>query len=145
MLQHQCGRHPPFHQGQPSQILFLTHHTTFCRHLNCCASQQVVLQIRGALEGGSSLASPPGASAQVDVLLHLETHFGSTEIVLTKQQYERDACALSQRIASGEVEYQLQRAVMSVVSCLGSADLKTQETGRNMLNTIDKLERYVGI
>ena len=99
--------------------------------------------MRGDLIAGSGLLLPPDASAPVRVSLHLETHFGSVDVPLIKHQHEQDATALKQQIASGAVEHQLQRAVMWAVACLLSSQPETQQAGESVLNTVDRLERYV--
>ena len=100
------------------------------------------MQTHGRLDACSSLVVPPDASGPLKVMLHLETHFGSVKVPLTKHQPEQDATALKQLIESGEVEHQLHRGVMWAVACLVSPEPKTRQAGMQVLGTIDGLERY---
>ena len=88
------------------------------------------------------LPVPPDPMAPVDIFLYLETHFGEQRILLQKEPCEQDAKALKTRLASGAVEHQLQRAIMSAVSCLACDSEETMQKGQNVLNAIDRLEGY---
>lgn len=101
-----------------------------------------MLQVKGkVLAGQNFLPLPPEADAQVDVFLYHSTHFGQQKVLLHKEQPEQDAQGLKTRLASGNIEHQLQRAVLWAASRLVSGSSDTQQTGVEMLKVIDTLER----
>ncbi len=137
------------------------------------------MQVNGKVIGGEDgmFPLPPEPTAPVDVFFYLNTHFGDLKICLQKEPYEEDAQVLKGRLASGAVEYQLQRAILSAATCLMSGmkktegdeaevsaaeeqtaeekraeekrakeklaeEEKTREKGHEILDAIDKLERY---
>ena len=101
------------------------------------------LQVKGKVIAGQDFQPlPPEPNAQVDVFLHLDTHFGQHKVLLKKEQQEQDAQALKARLASGGIADQLQRAILWAASCLVSANDQTQKTGAEILNIIDNLERW---
>ena len=103
------------------------------------------VQVYGELASGHNLLPVPGSQDHVVIYLDLETHFDNACITLTRQQHEQDASRLSQRIASGQVEDQLQRALVWIISCLASADPEVQQAGRGALDAVDRLERCKAI
>ena len=98
----------------------------------------------GHISAGTNLSPlPPEPKASVDIYLHLRTHFGQQKVLLQKVLHEQDAQALKTRLASGAMEDQLQRAILWATSCMASANAETQQSGREILDIIDTLERFV--
>ena len=94
--------------------------------------------MKGKVLAENFVPLPPEADAPVDVFLHLSTHFGQQRVFLQKEQPEQDAQGLKTRLASGSIENQLQRAILTAASRLVSGDFGA---GLEILNAIDTLER----
>lgn len=74
---------------------------------------------------------------------HFRTYFGRQKVLLQKGLHEQDAQALKTRLASEAIEDQIQRAVLWATSCMASTNAETQQRGREILDIIDALERFV--
>ena len=105
-------------------------------------SAATMVQVHGKLKelNANLRILPP--ERKVQIMLHLETAFEQSKVVLTLEKDEEDAKSAQGVLTSGAVEDQLQRAILFSAACVGSSKEDLQEMGNQVLLCIDELEQY---
>ncbi len=97
--------------------------------------------MHGKLEAAQHTLRVLPPDRRVQVLLHVKTPFEQHKIVLEVEQQEEDAQGPKGKLVSGNVEDQLQRAIMFVACCLSSGNDELQKMGDDVMERIHQLER----